>query len=89
MVSGNALSGMKAITAYCGAIGLPRTEASVIQLKLSYGFPMEKILGIWESDKEAITAWRRRYVAGEIAPQPSAPDKRSPVAKRPVARRRP
>ena len=61
-----ALSGMKAIVDYCGTIGLPRTESSVIQLKLQCGFPMKKLLGIWESDKGLIAEWRTKYVAGDI-----------------------
>ena len=60
------LSGMKAITEHCGSIGLPRTEASIIQLKIQYSFPMKKLLGIWESDKVLIAEWRRKYISGEI-----------------------
>ncbi len=66
MSNETALSGMKAIMAHCGAIGLPRTESSIIQLKLQYGFPMKKLLGIWESDKNLIADWRKQYIAGEI-----------------------
>jgi len=66
MGTGTALSGMKAIREFCGSIGLPRTEASIIQLKLQCGFPMKKLLGNWESDKEMIVEWRKKYVQGEI-----------------------
>lgn len=60
------LSGMKAIVDYCASIGLPRTDASIIQLKREYNFPMQKILGIWESDKGLIVEWRKKYISGEI-----------------------
>ena len=66
MGTGTALSGMKAIREFCGSIGLPRTETSILQLKLQCGFPMKKLLGSWESDKEMIVEWRKKYVQGEI-----------------------
>lgn len=66
MEAETALSGMKEIMEHCNQIGLPRTEASIIQLKKCWGFPMTKIMGVWESDKELIAIWRKKYVAGEI-----------------------
>jgi hypothetical protein len=65
------LSGMKEIMDHCGAIGLQRTESTILQLKTQYGFPMRKMLGIWVSDKLLISEWRRKFVAGEIDPAPS------------------
>ena len=76
-----ALSGMKAIVDYCGAIGLPRTESSIIQLKQQCGFPMKKLMGIWESDKELIVAWRKQYIAGEVS-EPSQPARKKTVSSR-------
>jgi hypothetical protein len=72
MEKGSALSGMKEIAAHCGAIGLQRTESSIIQLKLQYGFPMKKLLGIWLSDKLLIDEWRKKYISGEVETQPAA-----------------
>lgn len=68
MGTDTALSGMKAIVDYCGSIGLPRTESSIIQLRLQCGFPMKKLLGIWESDKLLIAEWRKKYISGEVEP---------------------
>lgn len=33
----------------------------------NHNFPAKKIDGIWESDSEMITAWRRKRIAGESA----------------------
>jgi hypothetical protein len=39
------------------------------------GFPARKIDGVWESDSELITAWRRRQIngRGEAAAVPETP----------------
>lgn len=64
-----ALSGMKAICEFCRAITLPCSEASVMQMIHECSFPARKIGGIWESDKDLITTWRRKWISGEIQEQ--------------------
>lgn len=59
------LSGMTAIREYCRSINLASAEVSVIQMIKECGFPARKIGGIWESDKDLIVAWRKKYIAGE------------------------
>jgi hypothetical protein len=56
---------------HCGAIGLQRTESSILQLKIQYGFPMKKMLGIWVSDKLLIEEWRAKFLSGAVDPAPS------------------
>lgn len=54
----SALVGMKAICQYMGL-----SESTLTQRKQQYpDFPMEKIGGVWESDQELITAWRKRQI---------------------------
>ena len=74
------ISGMKAICDYCGQIGLPRTEASVLQLWRDYSFPMKKILGIWVADKDAIVEWYRKQATSNETSDP-APAAQPPVTK--------
>ncbi len=65
----NALSGMKDIRDYCRSIQLASSEASVLMMIQSYGFPARKIGGIWESNKESINNWRKQFVEGKIGPK--------------------
>jgi hypothetical protein len=55
------LQGMKEICDY-----IRRSEATVLKLIREEDFPARKICGQWESDKEAITMWRKDkiYVNG-------------------------
>ncbi len=71
MGTDTALSGMKAITDHCGAIGLQRTESSILQLRIQYGFPMKKMLGTWVSDKLQIEEWRKKFLSGDVDQAPS------------------
>jgi hypothetical protein len=73
-----ALSGMKAIADYCGVVGLPRTYASITQLINQSRFPARKLLGIWESDKEMIDQWRKKYITEEY---PERQPKRKKIKK--------
>jgi len=61
-----ALSGMTAIRDFCRSINLSSSEASVIYMIVSCGFPARKIGGTWESDKEMIVDWRKKYINGEV-----------------------
>ena len=56
---------MKAICEYCRSIGLSSAEVSVLQMIREFNFPAKKLGGIWESDKDLIIGWRKKYVAGE------------------------
>lgn len=51
------LIGMKAICAH-----MKRSEATVMILYRDMDFPMNKIGGVWESDTELISEWRRNYI---------------------------
>jgi len=61
-----ALSGMKAIREFCRSINLSSSEASVINMIKTCKFPARKLGGIWESDKELIVTWRKKYILGEF-----------------------
>jgi hypothetical protein len=82
MTESTTLSGMKAIVEFCSAIGLARTESTVIQLKNQCGFPMRKLGGIWASDKNAITEWHHDYVIAETGVPQAAPSRRNKDRKR-------
>ncbi|MCK9519560.1 MAG: hypothetical protein M0R74_11135 [Dehalococcoidia bacterium] len=71
-----ALSGMTAIREFCRSINLASSEASVINMIVSCGFPAKKIGGIWESDKEMIVEWRKKYINGEIAEKVFKPEEK-------------
>lgn len=75
-----ALSGMTAIRDFCRSINLASAEASVIYMIVSCGFPAKKIGGIWESDKEMIIEWRKKYISGDIKPE-DKPEEKTPQAK--------
>jgi hypothetical protein len=62
MTEHTALSGIKEITAFCGSIGLPRSDVSILKLHHEEGLPMKKLGGIWESDKDLIVEWRKRRI---------------------------
>lgn len=66
MGENTALSGMTAIRDFCRSIGLASSEASVIQMIKECGFPAKKLGGIWESDRDIIKEWRRKYISGEV-----------------------
>ena len=66
MTEQTALSGIKSITAFCGSIGLPRTDVSILKLQREEGLPMKKLGGIWESDKQAIVDWRKGRLNGAM-----------------------
>lgn len=68
-----ALSGMNAIQDYCRSIQLASSAASLMQMIRDCGFPARKLGGIWESDKEEITIWRRKYIRGEIVTTANEP----------------
>jgi hypothetical protein len=53
-----ALSGMKEI---CNHVS--RSEATVLVLIRDEGFPATKLGGIWESDTELISEWRKNRIA--------------------------
>jgi hypothetical protein len=53
------LSGKPAIRQFMG-----RGWASIEDLILHHGFPAKKIMGIWESDSDLITAWRQERLNG-------------------------
>lgn len=77
-----ALSGMTAIRDFCRSINLASSEASVISMIIQCGFPARKIGGIWESDKEKIVEWRKKYVSGEVEEKPPTvqPEKKPSLA---------
>lgn len=79
-----ALSGMKAIRDYCRSINLSSSEASIIQMIKDYGFPARKLCGIWESDREAIAAWRKQYVMNDAASDAEA----KTISQQPADKRR-
>ena len=53
-----ALSGMKAICKH-----FDRSEVTVLALIRDEDFPATKIGGIWESDTELISEWRKNRIA--------------------------
>lgn len=57
------LSGKRSICQFVGR-GWPTVEAWILKM----GFPAKMILGVWESDSELITAWRRGLVNGQSKP---------------------
>ena len=57
------LSGKSAICQFVG-----RGWATVEQWILEKGFPAKKILGIWESDSNLITAWRNGFLNSSPLP---------------------
>jgi len=60
-----ALSGMKAI---CGYVN--RSESTVLKMIKEEGFPAKKIGGgIWESDRDLISAWRKKRIMDETEPE--------------------
>jgi hypothetical protein len=71
----SALSGMVAIRDFCRSINLASSEASVIQMVRESGFPAKKLGGIWESDKESIVEWRKKYINGEVKVKVEAEEK--------------
>ena len=72
-----ALSGMTAIREFCRSINLASSEASVIYMIVSCSFPARKIGGIWESDREMIIEWRKKYINGEIAEKVFKPEEKA------------
>jgi hypothetical protein len=64
-----ALSGMNAIRDFCRSINLASSEVTVIKMIRESGFPAKKLGGIWESDKEAIVDWRKKFINEEIKPE--------------------
>ena len=70
-----ALSGAKGIMDYCIAVGLPHTWVTILKLHYQEGFPLTKIGGIYESDKEVIAEWRKNKVLKSlgITLPPAAP----------------
>ena len=60
------LSGMKEIRAFCRSINLASSEASVMSMIKTCGFPAKKLLGIWESEQEIIKSWRIKYLTEDI-----------------------
>ena len=42
-----------------------RSWKTIEEWILTRGFPAKKINGVWESDSELITLWRRRLITGE------------------------
>jgi hypothetical protein len=58
-----ALSGAKAILEYCSSILLPRQWDSILKLHIQEEFPLTKIGGTYESDKDLIIEWRKNRVA--------------------------
>ena len=73
-----ALSGMVAIRDFCRSINLASSEASVIQMVRESGFPAKKLGGIWESDKESIVDWRKKYINGEVKVKEAVGEKPKP-----------
>ncbi len=70
-----ALSTMKVIRAFCGSIGLPSSEVSVLRMIRYDGMPARQLGKIWESDKELIMDWRKKRLAGDLPmPPPPTPD---------------
>lgn len=51
-------------------------------------FPARKIDGIWESDSELITAWRRRQINGGTEEVPVFETPQSPPRRKPVKSKR-
>lgn len=66
MEENTALSGMTAIRDFCKSISLASSEVTVIQYIQQFGFPARKLGGVWESDKNKIIEWRKKYVSGEL-----------------------
>ncbi len=66
------LIGMKQIrTAY------DRSEATILKLYHTAGFPMTKIGGQWESTTEDIDEWRRNLIRSDVNKRESPVKKRS------------
>jgi len=63
MENNTALSGAKAIVEFCASILLPRQWDSILRLHIQEGFPLVKIGGVYESDKDLIIKWRKDKVA--------------------------
>jgi len=38
-------------------------ETTVLSGMKEYGFPMANLLGVWESDKDLIKEWRKKYIS--------------------------
>lgn len=53
------LSGKPAIKKFMG-----RGWAFIEDLILHHGFPAKKIMGIWETDSDLVTAWRQERLNG-------------------------
>lgn len=53
------LTGKKQI---CNFVG--RSWSTIEEWIFKLGFPAKKINGIWESDSELITLWRRKQITG-------------------------
>ena len=51
------------------------------------GFPARKIDGVWESDSELITNWRRSQINGGAAAKPGK-EAEKPAVKKPVKSKR-
>jgi hypothetical protein len=74
-----ALIGMKAI---CGHVY--RSEATVLSLIRDCDFPATKIGGIWESDIDLISEWRKQQINGRGPVEPKQEAKTS--KKKPLSR---
>lgn len=51
----------------CNFVG--RSWATVEKWILEKDFPAQKIEGVWESDSELITLWRRKQIANSLHPK--------------------
>ena len=65
MTENGLLSGMKAISDFCGSLGLPHSPATIIDYKNKYGMPVKK-LGNGEKSpliahRDEIIRWTKQY----------------------------
>lgn len=58
------LGGFKEIQECCARLGLPSSQASVLDMINFQGLPARKIGGTWIADAELITKWRKEYIEG-------------------------
>lgn len=58
------LGGFKEIQECCARLGLPSSQASVLDMINFQDFPARKVGGVWISDSDLIEKWRKDYIAG-------------------------
>lgn len=59
------LGGFKEIQECCARLGLPSSQASVLDMINFQGLPARKIGGTWIADCGLIDEWRKEYILGK------------------------